>query len=231
MKRGEASSSRSQLPYRDVRKYQHDGSNAGKISKMLWKILQELGYEKQPRYYGTQVTYEGSEPVWHVQVYIFTPKPFRGIFEVEKIHVAIAPRCTFYARIRDAACPAYMVTHSHHHQLLDGIEYAHFPQQASGCTYIHVEHVPDSRNFKLKKQVELTTALPKELDSTMEEVEFRQEKYEEAIKTIQKLMHHSPRGMETLSDEETEEFTLASPPRKMATHAPPVYVIPNNDVD
>jgi hypothetical protein len=37
--------------------------------------LQELGYEKQPEYFGTQVTYEGSEPVWHVQLYIFTPKP------------------------------------------------------------------------------------------------------------------------------------------------------------
>jgi hypothetical protein len=55
-----------------------------------------------------------------------------------------------------------------------------------------VEPVPDSRNFKLKKQVELTIALPKELDSTMEEVEFRQEKYEEAIMTIQKLKHHCP---------------------------------------
>jgi hypothetical protein len=124
-----------------------------------------------------------------------------------------------------------MVTHSRHHQLLDGMEYAHFPQRASVSTYIHVEHVSDSRNFKLKKQVELTTVLPKELDSTMEEVELWQEKYEEAIKTIRKLKHHSPRGMETLSDEETEEFTLPSPPRKMATRAPPVYIIPNNDDD
>jgi hypothetical protein len=79
--------------------------------------------------------------------------------------------------------------------------------------------------------VELTTALPKELDSIMEEVEFRQEKYEEAIKTIQKLKHHCPRGLETHSDEETEKFTTTSPPRKMVTHAPLVYIIPNNDVD
>jgi hypothetical protein len=43
---------------------------------------------------------------------------------------------------------------------------------------------PDSQNFKLKKQVELTTVLTKELDSTTEEVEFSQEKYEEAMKTI-----------------------------------------------
>jgi hypothetical protein len=64
------------------------------------------------------------------------------------------------------------------------MEYAHFPQRASGSTYIHVELVPDSRNFKLKKQVELITTLIKELDSTMEEVEFWQEKYEEAMKTI-----------------------------------------------
>jgi hypothetical protein len=79
--------------------------------------------------------------------------------------------------------------------------------------------------------VELTTVLNKELDSTMEEVEFWQEKYEEAMKTIWKLKRHYPQGMETLSNEETKEFTLASPPRKVATRAPPVYVIPDNDDD
>jgi hypothetical protein len=101
---------------------------AGKIPKMLWKMLQELGYEKQPEYFGTQETYEGSEPVWHVQVYTFTPKPLRGVFEVEKIHAAIAPRRTFNAGIYDATLQAYMVTRSRHCQLLDGTEYAHFPQ-------------------------------------------------------------------------------------------------------
>jgi hypothetical protein len=51
------------LPYWDVCKFWNDGLDARKISKMLWKILQELGYEKQREYFGTQVTYEGSEPV------------------------------------------------------------------------------------------------------------------------------------------------------------------------
>jgi hypothetical protein len=110
--------------------------------------------------------------VWHIQVYIFTPKPLQGVFKVEKIYAAIAPRRNFYARIRDAARQAYMVTHSRHHELLDGMEYAHFPQQASGSTYIHVELVPDSQDFNLKKQLELTTVLTKELESTTEEVKF-----------------------------------------------------------
>jgi hypothetical protein len=48
-------------------------------------MLQELGYEKQQEYFGTQVTFEGSVSVWHIQVYIFTPKPLRGVYEVEKI--------------------------------------------------------------------------------------------------------------------------------------------------
>jgi hypothetical protein len=94
-----------------------------------------------------------------------------------------------------------------------------------------VEYVLDSRNFKLKKQVELTTALTKELDSTTDDVEFWQEKYEEAMKIIQKLKCHCPQGMETLFEEETEEFTPTSPPHKMVTHAPLVYIIPNNDDD
>jgi hypothetical protein len=38
--------------------------------------------------------------------------------------------------------------------------------------YIHVDSVPDPRNFKHRKQVELPIALTKELDSTTEEVEF-----------------------------------------------------------
>jgi hypothetical protein len=94
-----------------------------------------------------------------------------------------------------------------------------------------VEPVPDSRNFKLKKQVDLTIVLTKELDSTTEEVKFWQEKYEEAMKIIQKLKCHRPQDVKMLSDEELEEFTPASPPRKMATRAPPVYVIPHNDDD
>jgi hypothetical protein len=91
---------------------------------------------------------------------------------VEKIHVAIAPRHTFDARICDVACKAYMVTRSRHCQLLDGIEYAHFRQRTSGSTHIHVEPTRDEINFKLKKQVALTATLTNELDSTTEEVEF-----------------------------------------------------------
>jgi hypothetical protein len=65
----------------------------------------------------------------------------------------------------------------------------------------------------------------------MEEVEFWQVKYKEAMKTIQKLKRHYPQGVETLSYEVTEELTPTSPPHKMVARAPLVYVIPNNDVD
>jgi hypothetical protein len=214
---GESRPSRICLPYQDVRKFCNDGLEARKLPKMLWEILQELDYEKQLEYFGTQVTYEGSEPVWHVQVYIFTPKPLRGVYEVKKIHVAIASRRSFNAGICDAAHQTYMVIRSHHYQLLDGMEYAHFPQRASGSAYIHVEPVQDEGNFK-------------ELDSTTEEVEFWQGKYEEEMKTIQKMKRRYPQDLETFSDEEIEEFSLHSPPRKMATCAPPTYII-SNDVE
>jgi hypothetical protein len=140
---GESRPSRIRLPYWDVRKFHRDGLEAGKIPKMLWKMMQDLGYEKQPEYFGTQVTYEGSEPMWHVQVYIFTPKPLKGDYEVEKIHAAIASRHSFNAGICDDARQAYMVIRSHHCQLLNGMEYAHFPQRASGSAYMHVEPIQD----------------------------------------------------------------------------------------
>jgi hypothetical protein len=56
-------------------------------------------------------------------------------------------------------------------------------------------------------------------------------KYEDAMKVLWKRKNHCPQDLETLSDEEMEEFTLASPPHKIATWAPPVYIIPNNDDD
>jgi hypothetical protein len=89
-----------------------------------------------------------------------------------------------------------------------------------------VEPVQDEGNFKLKKQVALTATLTKELDSTTEEVEFWQGKYEEAMKTIRKMKRGYPQDLETLSDEETEEFSPHSAPRKLATRAPPTYIIP-----
>jgi hypothetical protein len=46
---------------------------------------------------------------------------------VEKINVAIASRHSFHAGIHDAARQAYVVIRSRHHQILDGMEYAHFP--------------------------------------------------------------------------------------------------------
>jgi hypothetical protein len=91
-----------------------------------------------------------------------------------------------------------------------------------------VEPVQDEMNFKIKKQVALTTTLTKELDSTIEEVEFWQGKYEEAMKTIWKMKRHCPQDLESHSDEETKEFSLHSPPHKMATCAPPAYIIPND---
>jgi hypothetical protein len=91
---------------------------------------------------------------------------------VEKIRTTIASRRSFNARICDVARQAYMVSCSRHYQLLDGTEYAHSPERASGSTYIHVEPIQDEMNFKLKKQVAFTTTLTKELDSTTEEVEF-----------------------------------------------------------
>jgi hypothetical protein len=51
------------------------------------------------------------------------------------------------------------------------------------------------------------------------------------MKIVRKLKRHCPQDVETLSVEETKEFTPASPPRKMSTRAPPVYVIRHNDDD
>jgi hypothetical protein len=42
------------------------------------------------------------------------------------------------------------------------------------------------------------------------------------------MKRHYPQNSETLLDEEAKEFTPHSPPRKMATRAPPTYIIPND---
>jgi hypothetical protein len=43
---GESRPTRIHLPYRDVCRFRNDGLEAGKIPKMLWKMLQEVGYKK-----------------------------------------------------------------------------------------------------------------------------------------------------------------------------------------
>jgi hypothetical protein len=68
--------------------------------------------------------------IWRLRTHVacsslhLHPKPLWGVFEVEKIRAAIAPRRNFYAGIRDAARQAYMVTHLRHRQLLDGTKYS-----------------------------------------------------------------------------------------------------------
>jgi hypothetical protein len=42
------------------------------------------------------------------------------------------------------------------------------------------------------------------------------------------MKHHCPQHWEMRSDEETKEFSLHSPPRKIAMHAPPANIIPND---
>jgi hypothetical protein len=42
-------------------------------------------------------------------------------------------------------------------------------------------------------------------------------KHEDVMKVLWKRKHHCSQDLETLSNEEMEEITPASPPRKMAT--------------
>jgi hypothetical protein len=48
------------------------------------------------------------------------------------------------------------------------------------------------------------------------------------METIQKMKRRYPQDLEALLDEGTEEFSPHSPLRKLATRAPPAYVIPND---
>jgi hypothetical protein len=63
-----------------------------------------------------------------------------------------------------------------------------------------VEHIPDPRNFKLKKQVELTTALTKELDSTTEPIpdprNFKLKKQVELTTTLTKELDSTTEEVE-----------------------------------
>jgi hypothetical protein len=42
------------------------------------------------------------------------------------------------------------------------------------------------------------------------------------------MKHHCPQDWVTCFDEAIEEFSPHSPPHKMATRAPPAYIIPND---
>jgi hypothetical protein len=72
---GKARPSRIHFTYRDVRKFRIDRLEAGKFPKMLWRMLQELGYGKQLEYFGTEGTYEGSEPICTSKSTSSLPRP------------------------------------------------------------------------------------------------------------------------------------------------------------
>jgi hypothetical protein len=84
---------------------------------MLWKILQELDYEKQPEYFGTQEAYEGSEPFWYIQVYIFTPKPLEEFLRwkrsVQPLHQDVLLMLGFVMwHVKHIWSPVHVITNS-----------------------------------------------------------------------------------------------------------------------
>jgi hypothetical protein len=136
---------------------------AGKIPKMLWKMLQELGYEKEPKYFGTQITYESSESVWHIQVYIFTPSPsvefMRWKRSMQPLLQGVLSMLGFVMlHVKHTWSPVLAIVSSWIEQ--------------SMLISLNGETIEDEMNFKLNKQVALTATLTKGLDSTAKEVEF-----------------------------------------------------------
>lgn len=215
--------------YRQVNVSVTNGEGIGGCPRMLCKMLEDLGYEKPPQYRGTEAVEEGVTK-WFVEVHIFAPHSSNGVYEVERIHRAIAARSCFEDGIRDAARQALLVIRSRFRDDLEHTEYAHYPHRASGHTYVHVDSVHAPGQYKLKRQVELTRALTKDLDNTTEELEYWRTKYVKAAQTIRGLKRRLPQDLELSSDEETDESTPYSPDRRNATRAPPAY-IPNPDED
>jgi hypothetical protein len=148
----------------------------GRSPQMLWKMLQELGYEKHPKYFGTQVTYEGSESSAKSKSTSLLPSPseefMRWKRSMQPLHQDVLSMLEFVMlHVKHTRSPVHTISSS----WMEKSMLISLNAQAELPTSMLNLYKTDM-NFKIKKHVVLTAIHTKELDSTIEEVEFWQGK-------------------------------------------------------
>jgi hypothetical protein len=98
-------------PRRDVvpMESHSDGQEAGYILRTLRTVLLALGSSEPPLFIGIPRLLRGNSYLWHVCVVIYRRPMTDRIRRIHQVIEAPAPRWTFEAGMREAACEALVV--------------------------------------------------------------------------------------------------------------------------
>ncbi|GJN31813.1 hypothetical protein PR202_gb20259 [Eleusine coracana subsp. coracana] len=196
------------------------GLHAGYFPRILRYLLQGLGYHDPPQYVGTRTPLRGGDYAWKVEVMLYEKATDDGIRRVRRVHFATTRRATFDTGISDAAHQALAVLHRESNQTLRTLQFAHFPQRASGSLEFSV--LPARGNDtsdRLREQVALTTAINSELTTALDELDRHDRRYLEQEERIQELMEMLAEN----DDSEEEDPQEAPTPRAMVPPSSPPH--------
>jgi hypothetical protein len=116
-------------PCRDVvpTESHSDGQDTSYFPRILWTVLLALGSSEPPLFIGTPRLLRRNSYLWHVRVVIYERPTTNRIRRIHQIVEAPAPRRTFEADMREAACEALAVLHHEANEQMAHSQYRHFP--------------------------------------------------------------------------------------------------------
>jgi hypothetical protein len=104
-----------------------DGQDTSYFPRILWTVLLALGSSEPPLFIETPRLLRRNSYLWHVRVVIYERPTTNRIRRIHQIVEAPAPRWTFEADMREAACEALVVLHHEANEQMAHSQYRHFP--------------------------------------------------------------------------------------------------------
>jgi hypothetical protein len=136
-----------------------DGQDAGYFSRTLRTVLLALGSSEPSLFIGTLRLLRGNSYLWHVRVVIYERPTTNRIHHIRQVVEAPAPRWTFEASMREAACEALVVLRHEEDERMAHSQYCHFPSQAEGAKVVILPAGGHNHMGCFTDQVKVTHAL------------------------------------------------------------------------
>jgi hypothetical protein len=165
-----------------------DGQEVGYFPRTLRTVLLALGSSEPPLFIGILRLLRGNSYLWHVRVVIYERSTTDRIWRIRQVVEAPAPRWTFEAGMREAACEALVILHHEADEQMAHSQYRHFPSRAEeGVGAVILPAVGHDHMGCFTDQVKLTRTLVQNLDEAVKEVKLLGEHGEESSQKIIEL--------------------------------------------
>jgi hypothetical protein len=172
-------------------------------------MLLALGSSEPPLFIGIPRLLRGNSYLWHVRVVIYERSMTDRIRRFHQVVEAPAPRWTFEASMREAACEALAVLRHEADEQMAHSQYRHFPSRAEeGAGAVILPAGGHDHMGCFTDQVKLTHALVQNLDEAVKEVKLLGEHGDELSRKITELEALCQRLRDDTQRLEEEKTTL-----------------------